>query len=167
MCAQLAQSFSFIASETPSDFIGLGVIQLPTRNFFQSISDFFAEKSGKQRISFMAVGAHEIKKIHTQGSNILQSTSIPKKLIESISIREDKTSDGLVAISHIEIVECISVDKKGNKKLKSHYFKLMPALLGENTSPVNIVSDIVWAQESRNTVVHTLQAWNLSIQENK
>jgi hypothetical protein len=164
MCAQLAQSFTFIASETPSDFIGLGVIQLPTRNFFQSISDFFAEKSGKQRISFMAVGAHEIKKIHTQGSNILQSTSIPKNLIESISIREDKTSDGLVAISHIDVVECISVDKKGNKKLKSHYFKLMPALLGENTSPIQNVAEITAAYTSKKAIIETLSIWSTAIE---
>jgi hypothetical protein len=152
MCAQLAQSFSFIASETPAEFIGLGVIQLPTRNFFQSISDFFAEKSGKQRISFMAVGAHEIKKIHTQGSNILQS------------IREDKTSDGLIAISHIDIVECISVDKKGHKKLKSHYFKLMPALLGENTSPIQNVAEITAAYATKKAIIETLTAWSTAIE---
>lgn len=164
MSAQLASSFSFIASEIPADFIGLGVIQLPSRNFFQSIGDFFAEKSGKQRISFMAVGAHEIKKIHTQGSSILQSTSVPKNLIESISIREDKTSDGLVAISHIDIVECISVDKKGNKKLKSHYFKLMPALLGENTSPIQQLTEITAAHAAKKAIIEVLGAWETAIE---
>lgn len=163
MCAQLAKSFSFVQSEIPTEFVGLGVIQLPPRNFFQSIGDFFAEKSGKQRISFMAVGAHEIKKIHTQGSSILQSTSVPKNLIESISIREDKTSDGLVAISHIDIVECISVDKKGNKKLKSHYFKLMPALLGENTSPIQKVVEITEAHASKKLIIETLTTWETAI----
>lgn len=164
MCAQLAKSFSFVQSEIPTEFVGLGVIQLPPRNFFQSIGDFFAEKSGKQRISFMAVGAHEIKKIHTQGSSILQSTSVPKNLIESISIREDKTSDGLVAISHIDIVECISVDKKGNKKLKSHYFKLMPALLGENTSPIQNVVEITEAHASKKLIIETLTTWETAIE---
>lgn len=164
MSAQLASSFSFIASEIPADFIGLGVIQLPSRNFFQSIGDFFAEKSGKQRISFMAVGAHEIKKIHTQGSSILQSTSVPKNLIESISIREDKTSDGLVAISHIDIVECISVDKNGNKKLKSHYFKLMPALLGENTSPIQQLTEITAAHAAKKAIIEALGAWETAIE---
>lgn len=164
MCAQLAKSFSFVQSEIPTEFVGLGVIQLPPRNFFQSIGDFFAEKSGKQRISFMAVGAHEIKKIHTQGSSILQSTSVPKNLIESISIREDKTSDGLVAISHIDIVECISVDKKGNKKLKSHYFKLMPALLGENTSPIQNVVEITEAHASKKLIIETLTTWETVIE---
>lgn len=164
MCAQLAKSFSFVQSEIPTEFVGLGVIQLPPRNFFQSIGDFFAEKSGKQRISFMAVGAHEIKKIHTQGSSILQSTSVPKNLIESISIREDKTSDGLVAISHIDIVECISVDKKGNKKLKSHYFKLMPALLGENTSPIQNVVEITEAHASKKLIIEILTTWETAIE---
>lgn len=164
MCAQLAKSFSFVGSEIPAEFVGLGVIQLPPRNFFQSIGDYFAEKSGKQRISFMAIGAHEIKKIHTQGSSILHSTSVPKNLIESISIREDKTSDGLVAISHIDIVECISVDKKGNKKLKSHYFKLMPALLGENTSPIQNVVEITAAHASKKLIIETLTTWETAIE---
>ncbi len=164
MCAQLAPSFSFIASEVPSEFIGLGVIQLPPRNFFQSIGDYFSEKSGKQRISFMALGAHEIKKIHTQGPNVLEATNIPKNLIESISIREDKTSDGLVSISHIDIVACISVDKNGNKKMKSHYFKLMPALLGENTSPVQNITEITTAHTSKKAIIETLTAWKQAIE---
>jgi hypothetical protein len=164
MCAHLAPSFSFLASEIPSDFIGLGVIQLPTRNFFQSIGDYFAEKSGKQRISFMAIGAHEIKKIHTQGSSILESTNIPKNLIESISFREDKTSDGLVGITHVDIVECVSVDKKGNKKIKSHYFKLMPALLGENTAPIQNLTEITTAHTSKKAIIETLTAWEAAIE---
>jgi len=167
MSSILPSSFSFLASQTPRDFIGLGVIQLPKRNFFQSIGDFFATKSGKQRISFLLMGAHEIKSLHYQGSDLIGTSDIPKSLIESIEIHASKTSDGFVIISNIELIECISVNAKGKKKLQTHRFNLMPALLGENTSPVNIVSDIVWAQESRNTVVHTLQAWNLSIQENK
>jgi len=166
MSANLPSSFSFLASQTPRDFIGLGVVQLPKRNFFQSISDFFAARSGNQRISFLLLGAHEIKVIHYQGANVIGSIDIPKNLIESIEIHASKTADGLVVISNIELVECISVNDKGIKKLKNHQFNLMPALLGENTSPVNNVSDIVWAQESRKTIVETLKAWNVSIQEN-
>ncbi len=167
MSSILPTSFSFLASQTPIDFIGLGVIQLPKRNFFQSIGDFFATRSGNQRISFLLLGAHEIKSVHYQGSDLIGTSDIPKNLIESIDIQASKTSDGLVSISTIEVVECISVNAKGKKKLQTHRFNLMPALLGENTSPVNIVSDILWAQESRNTIVQTLQAWNKSIQENK
>jgi len=166
MSANLPSSFSFLASQTPRDFIGLGVVQLPKRNFFQSISDFFAARSGNQRISFFLLGAHEIKVVHYQGSNVLGSVDIPKNLIESIEIHASKTADGLVVISNIELTECISVNDKGVKKLKNHQFNLMPALLGENTSPVNNVNDIVWAQESRKTIVETLKAWNESIQAN-
>ncbi|MFM7020756.1 MAG: hypothetical protein ACKOXC_08155 [Aquirufa sp.] len=175
MSANLPSSFSFLASQTPRDFIGLGVVQLPKRNFFQSISDFFAARSGNQRISFFLLGAHEIKVVHYQGANVLGSVDIPntlgsvdipKNLIESIEIHASKTADGLVVISNIELTECISVNDKGVKKLKNHQFNLMPALLGENTSPVNNVNDIVWAQESRKTIVETLNAWNESIQAN-
>ncbi len=166
MSANLPTSFSFLASQTPRDFIGLGVVQLPKRNFFQSISDFFAARSGSQRISFLLLGAHEIKVVHYQGSNVLGSIDIPKNLIESIQIHASKTADGLVVISNIELTECISVNDKGIKKLKNHQFNVMPALLGENTSPVNNVSDIIWAQESRKTIVETLKAWNENIQAN-
>jgi hypothetical protein len=166
MSANLPSSFSSLASQTPRDFIGLGVVQLPKRNFFQSISDFFAARSGNQRISFFLLGAHEIKVVNYQGANLLGSMDIPKNLIESIEIHTSKTSDGLVLISNIEVIECVSVDKKGVKKLKSHTFNLMPALLGENTSPVNNVNDILWAQESRKTIVETLKTWNESIQAN-
>lgn len=166
MSANLPTSFSFLASQTPRDFIGLGVVQLPKRNFFQSISDFFAARSGNQRISFLLLGAHEIKVVHYQGSNVLGSIDIPKNLIESIQIHASKTADGLVVISNIELTECISVNDKGIKKLKNHQFNVMPALLGENTSPVNNVNDIIWAQESRKTIVETLKAWNENIQAN-
>jgi hypothetical protein len=166
MSANLPSSFSFLASQTPRDFIGLGVITLPKRNFFQSISDFFADKSGKRRISFLLLGAHEIKVVHYQGTDRIGSSDVPKNLIESIDIHTSKTPDALVLISNIEIVECVSVNKKGVKKLKTHQYNLMPALLGENTSPVNSVNDIVWAKESRHTIVETLKAWNTSIQEN-
>lgn len=167
MSSNLPSSFSFLSSQTPRDFVGLGVIQLPKRNLFQSIGDFFAAKSGKQRISFLLLGGHEIKVVHYQGADLIGTSDIPKNLIESIEIHASKTSDGLVVISNIEVIECISVNDKGVKKLNTHTFNLMPALLGENTSPVNKVSDIVWAQESRNTIVETLKAWNTSIQENK
>lgn len=166
MSANLPSSFSFLASQTPRDFIGLGVIQLPKRNFFQSISDFFAARSGNQRISFLLLGAHEIKVVHYQGASLLTNSDIPKNLIESIDIQSSKTSDGLVSISNIKMVECISVNDKGVKKLQNHQFNLMPALLGENTSPVNKITDIVWAQDSRNTIVETLKSWKENILAN-
>lgn len=166
MSATLPTSFSFLASQTPRDFIGLGVIQLPKRNFFESISDFFAARSGKQRISFLLLGAHEIKVVNYQGANLLTSSDIPKNLIESIEIHTSKTPDGLVLISNIEIVECVSVNDKGVKKLRNYAFNLMPALLGENTSPINNVNEIIWAQESRKTIVETLKSWKENIQTN-
>jgi len=58
------------------------------------------------------------------------------------------------------------VNKKGIKKLKTHTFQLMPALLGENTSPVNNIADIQWAHASRQAILDTLNAWKTSIQEN-
>jgi hypothetical protein len=165
MCAQLAKSLSFISSDAPVDFIGIGVIQLPSRNFFQSLGDFFAQKSGKERISFLAVGGEEIKAIDTQSSSILRTQHIPKNRIESISLRESTTGDGLVPICHIDIVECISINKKGKKKLKPHYFKLMPALLGENTSPVQNAAEITTAHAAKKAIIETLRAWKAALEE--
>ncbi len=116
MSANLPTSFSFLASQTPRDFVGLGVIQLPKRNFFQSISDFFAARSGNQRISFLMLGAHDIKVVHYQGANLLASTDIPKNLIESIEIHTSKTSDGLVSS---QILRLLSVFPLTKKELKS------------------------------------------------
>ena len=44
---QLPSSFQFIQSHLPSNTKGLGITTLSKRNFFQSIGDYFAEKSGK------------------------------------------------------------------------------------------------------------------------
>ena len=157
-------SFSFIGQQISTPSLGLGIIQLPNRNFFQSIGDFFAERSGKQRVSYMVLTTNEIQVLHFQGTDCIGSSNIAKDSIESITFGDGSTSDRLVSFTEINVEACISLNKKGIKKFKSHYFKLMPALLGLNTSQINNIADITWAKASKTTSVDTLKSWNEAIQ---
>jgi len=136
MSEKLQKSLAFLNSEMPNNWLSLAVTTLPKRNIFQSIGDFFASKSGNHRISYLAASENEVKIIHYQGSNVLGTQSIPMNSMESFEISDGTTEDGVVAIYHVNIEEIISVNKKGVKKLKSHYYKLMPPLLGLNASPI-------------------------------
>ena len=54
MSEKLQKSLAFLNSEMPNNWLSLAVTQLPKRNIFQSIGDFFAGKSGNHRISYLA-----------------------------------------------------------------------------------------------------------------
>ena len=59
----------------------------------------------------------------------------------------------------------ISTNKNGVKKLKSHYYKLMPPLLGLNASPIQAVEEILWAQNAKKSMLATLKPYSAEIQE--
>jgi len=164
MSEKLQKSLAFLNSEMPNHWLSLAVTSLPKRNILQSIGDFFAAKSGSHRISYFAASENEVKLIHYQGSSVLSTHTIPVNLMESFEISEGTTEDGVVALFHVNIEEIISVDKKGNKKLKSHYFKLMPPLLGMNASPIQAVEEILWAQNARKSMHLALKPYNGKIQ---
>ena len=164
MSEKLQKSLTFLSSEMPNSWLSLAVTTLPKRNIFQSIGDFFASKSGDHRISYLAASENEIKIIHYQGSNVLGTQSIPINSMESFEVTEGTTEDGVVAIYHVNIEEIISVNKKGVKKLKSHYFKLMPPLLGLNASPIQAVDEILWAQNARKSMLVALKPYAEKIQ---
>jgi hypothetical protein len=84
--------------------------------------------------------------------------------MESFEISEGSTEDGVVAIFHVNLEEIISTNKKGVKKLKSHYYKLMPPLLGINASPIQAVEEILWAQNARKSMLATLKPYAEKIQ---
>jgi hypothetical protein len=160
----LQKSLAFLNPEMPNNFLSLSVVQLPKRNIFQSIGDFFARKSGNHRISYLAAAENEVKIIHYQGVNTVGTRTIPLNSMESFEISEGFTEDGMVALFHVNIEEIISVNKKGIKKLKSHYFKLMPPLLGMNASPIQAVEEILWAQNARKSMHLALKPYNEKIQ---
>jgi hypothetical protein len=164
MSEKLQKSLTFLSSEMPNSWLSLAVTTLPKRNIFQSIGDFFASKSGDHRISYLAASENEVKIIHYQGSNVLGTQSIPINSMESFEVTEGTTEDGVVAIYHVNFEEIISVNKKGVKKLKSHYFKLMPPLLGLNASPIQAVDEILWAQNARKSMLVALKPYAEKIQ---
>ena len=165
MSEKLQKSLAFLNSEMPNNWLSLAVTQLPKRNVFQSIGDFFASKSGNHRISYLAASESEVKIIHYQGLNVVGEQTIPMNSMESFEISEGSTEDGVVAIFHVNLEEIISTNKKGVKKLKSHYFKLMPPLLGINASPIQAVEEILWAQNARKSMLATLKPYSAKIQE--
>ena len=165
MSEKLQKSLAFLNSEMPNNWLSLAVTQLPKRNVFQSIGDFFASKSGNHRISYLAASESEVKIIHYQGLNVVGEQTIPMNSMESFEISEGSTEDGVVAIYHVNLEEIISTNKKGVKKLKSHYFKLMPPLLGINASPIQAVEEILWAQNARKSMLTTLKPYSAKIQE--
>ena len=159
MSEKLQKSLAFLNPEMPNNLLSLSVIQLPKRNIFQSIGDFFAKKSGNHRISYLAASENEVKIIHHQGANAVGTHAIPMNSMQSLEISEGTTEDGIVALFHVNIEEIISVNKKGIKKLKSHYFKLMPPLLGLNASPIQAVDEILWAQNARKSMLLALKPY--------
>ena len=164
MSEKLQKSLAFLNSEMPNNWLSLAVTQLPKRNVFQSIGDFFAGKSGNHRISYLAASESEVKIIHYQGLNVVGEQTIPMNSMESFEISEGSTEDGVVAIYHVNLEEIISTNKKGVKKLKSHYYKLMPPLLGINASPIQAVEEILWAQNARKSMLATLKPYAEKIQ---
>lgn len=164
MSEKLQKSLAFLNSEMPNNWLSLAVTTLPKRNVFQSIGDFFADKSGNHRISYLAATDNEVKVIHYQGTNVVGAQTIPMNSMESFEISEGSTEDGVVAIFHVNLEEIISINKKGIKKLKSHYYKLMPPLLGINASPIQAVEEILWAQNARKSMLATLKPFAEKIQ---
>jgi len=164
MSEKLQKSLAFLNSEMPNNWLSLAVTTLPKRNVFQSIGDFFAVKSGNHRISYLAATENEVKIIHYQGLNVVGAQTIPLNSMESFEISEGSTEDGVVAIFHVNLEEIISTNKKGVKKLKSHYYKLMPPLLGINASPIQAVEEILWAQNARKSMLATLKPYAEKIQ---
>jgi hypothetical protein len=164
MSEKLQKSLAFLNSEMPNNWLSLAVTTLPKRNLFQSIGDFFAGKSGNHRISYVAASENEVKIMHYQGANVLGTHTIPMGSMESCEISEGTTEDGLIGIIHVTIEEIISTNKKGDKKLKSHYFKLMPPLLGINATPIQAVEEILWAQRARKAMLSVLNPYAGKIQ---
>ncbi|RXK49895.1 hypothetical protein [Aquirufa rosea] len=155
----LPASLNFLRSELPSHWLGLGVIQLPKRNFFQSIGDYFAEKSGKQRISFVVVSEDSLKTLHYQGSSLLSTDVLDIHNLDHFYFSEGNTSDGLVSLFNCEASLIVSKSKKGDLKLKDYFFRIMPVLLGENAEPIRKIEEIQWAQQSKKNIAEVLKHW--------
>jgi hypothetical protein len=151
---QLPSSFQFIQSHLPSNTKGLGITTLSKRNFFQSIGDYFAEKSGKNRVSYVAIGDDFITLLHFQGADLIDEKTIKLDQLDHFYVSEGQTADGI--IHHLSCDATVIVSEK---KMVDHHVKILPCLLGENASNVQAIQSIQWAQESKKIITDILKGW--------
>ena len=162
MSLQLPSTFQFIQKHLPSNTKGLGITTLSKRNFFQSIGDYFSEKSGKNRVSYVAVGDDFITQLHFQGEDLIAEHTIQLGQLDHFYVSEGQTPDGI--IHHLSCDATVIVSAK---KMVDHHIKILPCLLGENASNVQAIQSIQWAQESKKVVMEILKNWPLKIQDRK
>jgi hypothetical protein len=162
MSLHLPSTFQFIQKHLPSHTKGLGITTLSKRNFFQSIGDFFAEKSGKNRVSYVAVGDDFITLLHFQGEDLIAEKTILLGQLDRFHVSEGQTADGIIHHLSCDATEIVSA-----KKMAEHAIKILPCLLGENASNVQAIQSIQWAQESKKALTEILQGWSAKIEEKK
>lgn len=162
MSIHLPSTFQFIASHLPAHTKGVGITTLVKRNFFQSIGDFFAEKSGKNRVSYVAVGEDFICLLHFQGQDLIAKKMILLSSLDHFYVSEGQTPDGI-----IHHVSCDATVILSAKKMEDYHIKILPCLLGENASNVQAIQSIQWAQESKKALTEILNGWPEQIAKNK
>ena len=151
---QLPSSFQFIQSHLPTNTKGVGITTLSKRNFFQSIGDYFAEKSGKNRVSYVAVGDDFITLLHFQGTDLIGEKTIKLDQLDHFYVSEGQTPDGI--IHHLSCDATVVITEK---KMEDQHIKILPCLLGENASNVQAIQSIQWAQESKKIITEILNGW--------
>jgi hypothetical protein len=158
----LPSTFQFIHSHLPANTKGVGITTLSKRNLFQSIGDFFAEKSGNKRVSYIAVGDDFIHHLHFQGTDLIAEKSIQIEQLDHFYVSEGQTSDGI--IHHLS---CDATIIKSKKKMEDVHIKILPCLLGENASNIQVIQTIQWAQESKKSIIDILKTWPERIEKHK
>lgn len=162
MSLQLPSTFQFIQKHLPANTKGLGITTLSKRNFFQSLGDYLSEKSGKKRISYVAVGDDFITRLHFKGEDLIAENTIQLSQLDYFYVSEGQTPDGI--IHHLSCDATLIVS---TKKREEHHIKILPCLLGENASNVQAIQSIQWAQESKKALTEILKAWPAKIAEQK
>lgn len=132
--------------------IGIGITELPKRNLFQSVGDYFAAKSGEKRISFVVVDETGIKVLHFRGNNLLNEFNVTFDKINQLSITKSSTEDGIISTIICQFEEIVSTDKKGINKTKAHTILILPCYFGFNLKQISSPSDIQWANENREKI---------------
>jgi hypothetical protein len=162
MIFHLPSTFQFIHSHLPANTKGVGITTLSKRNLFQSIGDFFAEKSGNKRVSYIAVGDDFIHHLHFQGTDLIAEKSIQIEQLDHFYVSEGQTPDGI--IHHLS---CDATIIKSKKKMEDVHIKILPCLLGENASNIQVIQTIQWAQESKKSIIDILKTWPERIEKHK
>jgi hypothetical protein len=150
-------TLSILNAHISGNVIGFGIIKLPTRSIFQSISDYFARKSGNERISFIVVSDQEIKAIHTRGTEVIDSVTIDTNSIAEIkawnkSSHEPKQLD-------VQIRTEKPGKKEGDVISKMYDFEIFPAFLGENTSKIEKVSAVLEHKKQFENLISYFSEW--------
>jgi len=158
----LPSTFQFIHSHLPANTKGVGITTLSKRNLLQSIGDFFAEKSGNKRLSYIAVGDDFIHQLHFQGTDLIAEKSIQIEQLDHFYVSEGQTPDGI--IHHLS---CDATIIKSKKKMEDVHIKILPCLLGENASNIQVIQTIQWAQESKKSIIDILKTWPERIEKHK
>lgn len=150
-------SISILNSSISGTIIGFGITKLHPRSIFQSIGDYFARKSGNERISFFVVTDQCIKNFHTRGAEILEIIEIPTNEISDIktwnkSSHEPRQLD-------VQITTQKPGKKEGDFITKSYDFEIFPAFLGTNTSKIEKLSELVEHKNQFENLINYFSSW--------
>jgi hypothetical protein len=148
----LPKSVQFLNSFLPNNTIGIGITTLPKRNIIQSISDYFAEKSGNKRISFVILSDAEIKILHFRGNSMISKLDLSLDQLININTSSSTSEDGIISILNCQLDEIISTDKKGKHKKKSHSITILPCYYGMNLTQFSSTEEIIWANENKEKI---------------
>lgn len=133
------------------NLIGFGITKLHPRGIFQSISDYFARKSGNERISFLVATDQNIYHFHTRGNEILESIIIPQNQITEIKSWNKSNHDPKQL--DVQITTQQAGKKAGDFITKTFDFEIFPAFLGQNSSKIEKLSEIL---ENKNQFDHLI-----------
>lgn len=152
MSFQLPKSIQALSNFTSNKTIGIGITTLPKRNIFQSISDYFAEKSGEKRISYIIVNDTEMKILHFRGETMISDKNLSFDTLININASSSTSEDGIISILNCQFDEIISTDKNGNHKTNSLSIAILPCYFGMNLTPINSPAEIIWANENKEKI---------------
>ncbi len=150
-------SLSILNSNLSGSVIGFGITKLHPRSIFQSIGDFFARKSGNERISFLVVTDQGIKNFHTRGNDILEINEISTSEISNIQTWNKSKHDPQQL--DVQITTQKPGKKEGEVISNTYDFEIFPAFLGINASKIETLSEIVEHKKQFEQLIQYFSSW--------
>ena len=108
------------------------------------------------------MGDDFIHQLHFQGTDLIAEKSIQIEQLDHFYVSEGQTPDGI--IHHLS---CDATIIKSKKKMEDVHIKILPCLLGENASNIQVIQTIQWAQESKKSIIDILKTWPERIEKYK
>jgi len=137
--------------------IGFGISKLHARTIFQSIGDYFARKSGNERINFIVVTDQNIYNFQTRGKEILETISISQD--EILEVKSWNKSSHDPKQLDLQITTQKPGKKEGSFISKTYDFEIFPAFLGVNTSKIEKLSDIQENSKQFENLITYFASW--------